>query len=103
MIAFGMQGMFPCWKNKLYFYWRKAFKRRVLAICGEKKKYYRNHALSSSLQFERFDVNEKINNTMDGILKDKYDGNMCNIYNDAKMMSFWEKLFSDSMTKGMNE
>jgi hypothetical protein len=40
---------------------------------------------------------------MDGILKDKYDGNMCNIYNDAKMMSFWEKLFSDSMTKGMNE
>jgi hypothetical protein len=55
--------------------------------------YYRNHAFSSSLQFEGFDVNEKINNTMDGIHKDKYDGNMCNIYNDANNDGILRKTF----------
>jgi hypothetical protein len=37
MITFGMQGMFPCWKNNLYFYQRKAFKRKVLEICEKEE------------------------------------------------------------------
>jgi len=35
MIAFGLQGMFPWLRKNLYFYWKKAFKKRVLAICGK--------------------------------------------------------------------
>jgi hypothetical protein len=35
MIAFGLQGMFPCWRKRLHFYWKKAFERRVLTICGK--------------------------------------------------------------------
>jgi hypothetical protein len=27
--------MFPCWRKRLHFYWKKAFERRVLAICGK--------------------------------------------------------------------
>ncbi len=37
IIIFGMQGMFPCWRKNLYFYWKKAFKRRVLTICERKE------------------------------------------------------------------
>jgi hypothetical protein len=40
----------------------------------------RDHALSSSLRFEGFDVDEEINNMMNGTLQDKSDGYMCNIF-----------------------
>jgi hypothetical protein len=37
IIVFGMQRMFPSWRKNLYFYWKKAFKKRVLAICKKEE------------------------------------------------------------------
>jgi hypothetical protein len=39
----------------------------------QKKKSYRNHILSSSLQSKGFDVDEEINNMMNGIPQDELD------------------------------
>jgi hypothetical protein len=35
---------------------------------------YRDHTLSSSLQSKGFDIDEEINNMMNGIPQDKLDG-----------------------------
>jgi hypothetical protein len=37
MIIFGEQGMFPCWRENLYFYRKKTINRGVLAICEKEE------------------------------------------------------------------
>jgi len=46
----------------------------------KKKSVCKDHALSSSLQFKRFDVDEEVNNMMNGIPQDECNGYMCNIF-----------------------
>ncbi len=48
-----------------------------------KRIFYRDQALSPSLHSKGFDVNEEINNTMDSILEDKFDGYRCKFFDDA--------------------
>jgi hypothetical protein len=86
----------------LYFCHKKAFKRRVLAIC-KKKKSYRNHILSSSLQSKGFDIDEEINNMMNGIPQDELDEYHCNISDDSNSDGIVRRGSSDSMNEGSNE
>jgi hypothetical protein len=65
--------------------------------------YYRDHASFSSLQSKGVDVNEKINDMMDGSFEDESNGYMCNISNDANNDGILRKTSSDFMIKGTNE
>jgi hypothetical protein len=63
----------------------------------------RDQALSSSLCFEGSDVNEEINNMMDGIPEDESNGYKCNSFDDATndgTLNFFKKKF---MSEGTNE
>ncbi len=69
----------------------------------KKTMYYRDHAFFSSLWLQAVDVNEKINNMMDGYLEDEYNKYMCNIFNDVNNDGILKKTSADSMIKGTNE
>ncbi len=88
-------------EEKLVFYQKKAFKRKVLTICG-KEECVIEITLSSSLRFEGFDFDEEINNTMNGTPQDEYDGYKCNISNDFNSDGTMKKC-SNSMSEGCNE
>jgi hypothetical protein len=59
----------------------------------KRRVFDRDHILSSSLWFEGFDVNEEINNMMDGILEDKSNGYTYNFLMMPTMMALWKELF----------
>ncbi len=61
---------------------------------------YKYRLLSSSLKFERIDVDEEINNTMNGIPKDEFDGYMCNISDDSNNDGTIRRAFFYSMSEG---
>ncbi len=63
----------------------------------------RNHAFSSSLRFNGFEVDEEINYTMDGTPQDRSNGYRCNISGDANNNGTLRRIFFDSMSEGMNE
>ncbi len=65
--------------------------------------FCKNQALSSSLRSKGFDVNEEINNTMDGIPKDEYNEYMCNIFDDATNDGTLKRASFNSMNEGTNE
>jgi hypothetical protein len=65
--------------------------------------YYRDHILFPSLQFEGFDIDEEINNTMNGISQDESNGYKCNISNDSNNDGIMRKCSSDFMSEGWNE
>ncbi len=62
----------------------------------------KNHVFSSSLQCEGFDIDEEINNTMNGIPQDEYDGYNRNIFMMPILMALWKKN-SNFMNEGWNE
>jgi hypothetical protein len=62
-----------------------------------------DHIFSSCLQYERFDVDEEINDMMNGIPQDEFDGYRCNISNDSINDGTMRKGFYDSMSEGWNE
>jgi hypothetical protein len=63
----------------------------------------RDHTLSLSLRFEGFDIDEEINNTMNGTPQDKSNGYKCNISNDSNSNGTMKKCSFDSMSEGCNE
>jgi hypothetical protein len=70
------------------------WKRRVLC---------RDHVLSSSLCCEGFDVDEEINNMMNGTPKDNSNGYKSNIFNEVSSDGTLRKVFSNSMNERWNE
>ncbi len=64
---------------------------------------YRDHIFPSSLWFEGFDVDEEINNTMNSIPRDEFDGYKCNIFYDLVDDGNVKKCSFDSMNEGWNE
>ncbi len=62
----------------------------------------KDYVLSSSLRSEGFDVNEEINNTMDGIPKEESCGYKCNSFEDATSDGTLRKASFESMREGMN-
>jgi len=95
--------MFPCWKKNLYFYQKKAIKERGFSNFQKRKVSYKDHVLSSSLRSKGFDVDEEINNIMNGTSKDKSNGYMCNISNDSNNDGILEKGYFYFMNEGWNE
>jgi hypothetical protein len=63
----------------------------------------KDQALSSSLRIEGSNVNEEINNTMDGIPEDESNGYRCNNFDDATNDGTLKRTFFDSMSEGTNE
>jgi hypothetical protein len=63
----------------------------------------RYHVLSSSLQYEGFNVDKEINNTMNGTPEDESDGYMCNISDDVNIDGILRRTFSDFMNERWNE
>jgi hypothetical protein len=63
----------------------------------------RDHVLSSFLRSKGFYVDEEINNTMNGIPQDEFDGQMCNISNDYNNDGNMRRSSFDSMNEGWNE
>jgi len=66
----------------------------------QKRKSYRNHILSSSLQSKGFDVDKEINNMMNGIPQDELDEYHCNISDDSNSDGIMRRGSSDSMNEG---
>lgn len=60
-------------------------------------------ALFSSLRSKGFDVNEKINNMMDGTHEDEFNGYMCNIFDDATNDGTLRRTSFNFMNEGTNE
>jgi len=65
--------------------------------------FCKDHIVSSSLHFEGFEINEEINNEMDGTLEDKSDGYNYHSYNDPTNESTFTRTSSKSMNEGTNE
>ncbi len=63
----------------------------------------KDHTPFSSLQSKGFDVDEEINNTMNGIPQDELDGYWCNISDDSNSDGIVTRGSSDSMNEGWNE
>ncbi len=70
---------------------------------GIQQEGFKISSFSSSLCFEGFDINEEINNMMDGIPKDESDRYMWNTSNDATNDDILRRVYSDFMNEGMNE
>jgi hypothetical protein len=63
----------------------------------------RDQAFSSSLCSKGFDINEEINNIMNGIPKDEYNGYMFNNFDDATSDGTLRRTYSNSMSDITNE
>jgi hypothetical protein len=63
----------------------------------------RDHTFSSSSQFEGFDADEEINNTMNGTPQEKSNGYMCNIFYDSSNDGTVRGHSFDSMGEGWDE
>jgi hypothetical protein len=90
-------------KEEFVFLLEEGIQEEGFSNLRKRKVSSKNHALFSCLPFKGFDVDEEINNTMDGTPQDESNGYMCNISNDANNDGTLKRFFSDSMSEGMNE
>ncbi len=75
-------------EEKHVFLAKEGIQQKGLRNLWKRKLSCRYQAFASSLHSKGFDVNEKINNTMDGTPEDKSNGYRCNISNDATNVAF---------------
>jgi hypothetical protein len=70
-------------EEELVFLSKEGIQKKGFNNLRKRRMSCRDRALSSSLQSEGFNLNEKINDMTDGTLEDEPDGYMCNISNNA--------------------
>ncbi len=68
-----------------------------------RRMFCKDHVFFSSLHFEGFEINEEINNEMDGILKDKFNGYNYDNFNDPTSEGIFRRTSFESMNEGTNE
>jgi hypothetical protein len=90
-------------EEKLVFLSEEGIQEEGFSNLRKIRMFYKDHTFSSSLRFEGFDVDEEINNTMNGIPQDEFDGYMCNIFDDSNSDGTMRKCSFDSMNEGWNE
>jgi hypothetical protein len=72
--------VFPCWRRNLYFYWKKAFKKGVLAICKKKECFVEITFSPHPYDLKDLMLMRKL--TIRYPLQEKSNGYMCKIFND---------------------
>jgi hypothetical protein len=72
---------------------KEGIQQKGFSNLWKKRMSCKDQALSSSLRYEGLDVNEEINNTMDNTPKNKFDGYMCKVFNDATNDSTLRRTF----------
>jgi hypothetical protein len=90
-------------EEELVFLPKKGNQEKGFSNFQKRKVSYKNHVLSSSLRSKGFDVDEEINNIMNGTSKDKSNGYMCNISNDSNNDGILKKSYFYFMNEGWNE
>jgi hypothetical protein len=105
MITFDLLGMYhvSILEKELVFLLEEDIQQEGFSNLWKNKMSCKDQALSSSLHFEGFDVNEEINNMMDGTPEDKFDGYRCKISDDAISDGTLRRASFDSMSEGTNE
>jgi hypothetical protein len=89
--------------EELLFLSKEGIQKEGFNNLKRRRMFCKNQALSSSLQSKGFNVNEEINNMMDGTLEDESGGYRCNISNDATNDDILRITFFDFMSEGTNE
>jgi hypothetical protein len=90
-------------EKKLVFLLKEDIQQEGLSNLLKRKVSCRNQVLSPSLCSEGFDVNENINNKMDGTPEDESNGYKCNIFYDATNGGILKRASSNSMNENTNE
>jgi len=88
-------------EEKLVFLLEEGIQEEGFNNLRKIRMFYKDHTLSSSLRFEGFDIDEEINNTMNGIPQDEFDGYMCNIFDDYNSDGTMRKCSFDFMNEGL--
>jgi len=90
-------------EEELVFLLENGIQEEGFSNLGKRRMSCGDHTFFSSLQSKGFDIDEKIENTMNGTPQDEFDRYKCNISDDSNNDGTMTRGFFNSMNEGWNK